>query len=293
MNINQDLLTKSILELIRLTSTTMSQDVVDALLNAKTQEDDNSVAEKTLEQILKNIDDATCLSTPICQDTGTNIYYVTVPEGTPHKNIKKAIIDATKQATEKTFLRPNAVDSITDKNSGDNTGVMAPYISFDEWDKDEIQIKLMLKGGGSENVSQQYKLPNTSLNAGRNLNGIYKCVIDAIYQAQGLGCAPGIIGVGIGGDRATGMITAKKQLFRLLNDVNENPQLAELEEKLYKDINSMKIGPMGFGGKTTVLSVKAGALHRLPASFFVSIAYMCWACRRKTLTFSNEGVRYD
>ncbi len=283
MKIKKKQLTESILELIRSTSTEMSQDVIDAISKAKDNEDKNSVAEKTLQQILDNIKVASRLSTPICQDTGTNIYYITVPAGTPQKEIKEAIVDATIQATEKTYLRPNAVNSITDKNSGNNIGIMAPYISFEEWDKKEIQIKLMLKGGGSENVSQQYKLPNTSLKAGRNLNGVYKCVIDAIYQAQGLGCAPGIIGIGVGGDRVTGMLMAKKQLFRKLNDENENADLAELEGKLYKDINTMKIGPMGFGGKTTVLGVKVGALHRLPASFFVSIAYMCWACRRKTI----------
>jgi len=146
---------------------------------------------------------------------------------------------------------------------------------------------------GKKNVSTQYKLPDSDLGAGRDLNGVYKTVIDAVNSAQGLGCAPGIIGVGIGGDRATSHLTAKKQLFRKLDDTNENPDLAAMEDRLLSDLNSLGIGPMGFGGKTTVLGVKIGTAHRLPASYFVSIAYMCWAYRRHSMTIQNGEVLYD
>ena len=182
--------------------------------------------------------------------------------------------------------------SVTGKNSGDNVGILSPFVTFSEWDNATIQVKLMLKGGGSENVSCQYSLPQAGLGAGRDLDGVYKCVVDAVTRAQGQGCAPGIIGVGIGGDRVTGMLVAKKQLFRALDDENELPVLRDLEAQLFRDLNTLGIGPMGFGGKTTVLGVKIGSAHRTPASFFVSIAYMCWADRRRSMVFSGEEATY-
>ena len=278
-----------VLELIRKTSTDLCEDVQAALEVARNNEVKGSVAETTLNEILENVELARQNSTPICQDTGANIYYISIPCGISMNRVEEVICCATVEATNKSYLRPNAVDSVTGKNSGDNTGVLAPQIYFEEWDEPAIKIKLMLKGGGSENVSCQYTLPDSNIAAGRNLEGVYKCIIDAVNKAQGLGCASGIIGVGIGGDRATGMKWAKKQLFRRVDDVNPLPELAELESRLYNDLNELGIGPMGFGGKSTVLGVKIGALHRLPASFFVSIAYMCWANRRREVVIELEN----
>ncbi len=280
---------EEVLELIRRTSTDLADDVQASLKKAMSNENPGSVAENTLGKILDNVELARQNSTPICQDTGTNIYYVSIPCGVSMRRIEEIINCATITATKKAYLRPNAVDSITGINSGDNTGIMAPQIHFEEWDRSAIQIKLMLKGGGSENVSGQYTLPNSKIGAGRDLDGVYKCIIDAVSNAQGLGCSSGIIGVGIGGDRASGMKWAKKQLFRKMDDINENPELAKLEDRLFSDLNELGIGPMGFGGKSTVLGVKIGALHRLPASFFVSIAYMCWANRRRETTIELEN----
>lgn len=280
-------------ELIRRTATQLPSDVVLAMEKARDSEAENSPAKSVLDYMLKNAEAAKENSTPICQDTGTNIHFVTIPEGVSLRKIESAVAEATKIATQNAYLRPNAVDSVTGKNSGDNTGIMAPYYHYEEWDKPEIKIDLMLKGGGCENVSDQYKLPDSRLKAGRDLNGIYKCIIDAINNAQGLGCAPGVVGIGIGGDRASGMIVAKKQLFRDLADTNVDPELAKLEERLHTDLNKLGIGPMGFGGLTTVLGVKVGAAHRLPASFFVSMAYSCWADRRATMYFSESEVSYD
>ncbi len=283
----------AVLELIRRTSTQLPQDVITAMEKAMNNEDPGSAAKSVLGTMLKNVDMARDDSTPICQDTGTNIHFVTIPEGASLRKVEKAIIDATRLATDKAYLRPNAVDSITGKNTGDNTGVMSPYVHFDEWDEPAIKLQLALKGGGCENVSTQYKLPDGGLKAGRNLEGVYKCIIDAVNEAQGLGCAPGVIGVGVGGDRATGMIMAKKQLFRKLDDRNSDSKLAELEERLFTDLNKLGVGPLGFGGKTTVLGVKIGAVHRLPASFFVSIAYMCWADRHHEMLYTESEVSYD
>jgi fumarate hydratase, class I len=290
---NHERFRDAVLELIRRASTDMSADVVQALERARDNESEGSAAKAVLNVVLQNITAAREGSTPICQDTGTNIHYISIPTGVSMRAVEKAVIEATRLATEKAYLRPNAVDSVTGKNSGDNTGLMSPYFHFEEWDKPAIEIKLALKGGGSENVSGQYKLPDAALKAGRNLEGVYKCVVDMVFNAQGQGCAPGIMGVGIGGDRATSMIVAKKQLFRKLDDVNPDPDLAPLEERLLKDLNKLGIGPMGFGGNTTALAVKIGKAHRLPASFFVSLAYMCWADRRRTMTYTENEVHYD
>lgn len=288
-----DRFSTTVTELIRKVATQLPADVVEAMETARDIEEKGSPAKSVLNYMLKNVDAARLNSTPICQDTGTNIYFITIPEGVSLRKIESAIIEATRVATEKTYLRPNAVDSVTGKNSGDNTGVMSPYFHFEEWDEPTIRVELMLKGGGCENVSDQYKLPDSRLKADRNIDGVYKCIIDAINKAQGLGCAPGVAGIGIGGDRTSGMLIAKKQLFRKLSDTNSDPELEKLENRLYTDLNKLGIGPMGFGGLTTVLGVKVGAAHRLPASFFVSLAYSCWADRRNTMFYSENEVRYD
>ena len=292
-NLDIDKFKDSVTELIRRAATQLPTDVVNSMEAARDNEKEGSSAKSVLSYMLKNAETAQAKSTPICQDTGTNIYFVTIPEGVSLRKIESAVEKATREATENAYLRPNAVDSITGKNSGDNTGIMAPYFHFEEWDEPTIKIELMLKGGGCENVSDQYKLPDSRLKADRNLDGVYKCIIDAINTAQGLGCAPGVAGIGIGGDRASGMVVAKKQLFRKLNDTNDNPELVKLENRLYTDLNKLGIGPMGFGGLTTVLGVKIGAAHRLPASFFVSLAYSCWADRRCTMYFNESEVIYD
>lgn len=283
----------AVAELIRKASTQLPADVMKAMETARDNEEKGSPAKSVLDYMIKNADAAKANSTPICQDTGTNIYFITIPEGVSLRKIESAVADATRIVTEKAYLRPNAVDSVTGKNSGDNTGVMAPYFHYEEWDEPTIKVELMLKGGGCENVSDQYKLPDSRLKADRNLDGVYKCIIDAINKAQGLGCAPGVAGIGIGGDRASGMVVAKKQLFRKLNDTNSDTELAKLEDRLYTDLNKLGIGPMGFGGLTTVLGVKVGAAHRLPASFFVSLAYSCWADRRCTMNYTESEVSYD
>lgn len=284
--------TESTLELIRLASTNLSPDAVESLERARDNEGADTSARNVFVQILENISLAKEKSTPICQDTGTCIFYVTIPVGVSMRQIESHIADAVKEATSHTYLRPNAVHSVTGKNSGDNIGNMSPQIHFAEWDEDAVKVSLMLKGGGCENVSTQYKLPDITLKAGRNLDGVYRCVVDAVNNAQGLGCSPGLIGVGIGGDRATGAILAKKQIFRDIDDRNEYRELADLENTLYTDLNTLGIGPMGFGGKTTVLGVKINQAHRLPASFFVSVAYMCWAARRRSMVISENGVKY-
>lgn len=282
-------LTDAFVELVRRAATHLPADMEKAIRDAREREDAGSAAEGALDTILKNVEMARERATPICQDTGTPIFEVYYPLGWSTRALSTQIGEAVAVATERNYLRPNAVDSLTGVNSGNNTGEDFPTIHFHEWDESYLRVDLLLKGGGCENVSAQYKLPDTRLKAGRDLDGVRKVVLDSVYQAQGKGCSPGVLGIAIGGDRGSSYIKAKQQLLRPLEDANDNPDLAELEEKIYDDANELGIGPMGFGGKTTVLGVKVGAQHRLPASYFVSIAYMCWANRRASMTVNTEG----
>jgi fumarate hydratase class I len=282
-------LTDSFVELVRRAATDLPPDMERALRDAKTKEEPGSAAEGALDTILKNVEMAREHSTPICQDTGTPIFEIHHPLGISTRKLADQIRRAVAIATERSYLRPNAVDSLTGKNSGDNTGEDFPTMHFHEWDEDHIHVDLLLKGGGCENVSAQYKLPDASLKAGRDLDGVRRAALDAVYQAQGKGCSPGVLGIAVGGDRGSSYVKSKQQLLRPLADQNPDPDLAALEERLYEEANTLDIGPMGFGGRTTVLGVKVGALHRLPASYFVSIAYMCWANRRASMDVQPGG----
>ena len=270
-------------ELVRRASTDLPADVEAALRVAHDREEPGSAAAGALETVLENVALARVNSTPICQDTGVPIFYVYHNQGVSTRHLQAQLEAAVAEATRRAYLRPNAVDPITGRNSGNNLGTGFPTFHFEQWDDNHLQVDLLLKGGGSENVGVQYKLPYAPLEAGRDLDGVRRVVLDAVYQAQGKGCAPSVLGIAIGADRGTGYVHAKEQLFRPLDDVNSVPELAALEERLLRECNELGIGPMGFGGKTTVFGVKIGAYHRLPACYFVSIAYMCWACRRASL----------
>src|SRR5678816_437625 len=229
---------------------------------------------------------------PICQDTGMPTFVVHTPVGVNQIRIRKAIREAVAEATRRGKLRPNSVDSLTGQNSGDNLGVETPVIHFEQWEEDEIEVKLILKGGGCENKNIQYSLPCTLDHLGRadrNLEGVRKCILHAVWQAQGQGCAPGALGVCIGSDRAHGYDLAKQQLLRTLDDVNPNAQLAGLEAEIMAEANQLGVGAMGFGGKVSLIGCKIMAANRLPASFFVSVAYECWAFRRLGVTLDAHS----
>lgn len=286
-------LTEPILELIRLAATDLPRDVESALRRAVEREAPGSAARGALEAILKNVELARQNSTPICQDTGTPIFYVYHPEGWSTRRLKEQIRAAVAEATHRAYLRPNAVDSLSGRNSGDNLGdEYFPSIHFEEVEGDTLTIDLMLKGGGCENVGAQYSLPNAALSAGRDLAGVRKVVLDAVHKAQGKGCAPGVLGVAIGGDRGSSYYASKEVLYQSLEETNPNPELADLEKRLTEEANQLGIGPMGFGGNTTVLGTKITSLHRLPASYFVSVTYMCWAYRRRRMIYHEGRVTY-
>ena len=301
-------LTDKIVNLIRETSSSLPDDVLAALKRAQRREAKGSSAAVVLKTILDNCAIAKRRGTPLCQDTGTLTFFV--DERLRRKVTPEVIRRAVAVATEKGYLRKNTIDSVTGRSFDDNVADGAPVVHYVGSDSvglgsDRVglgsdgvglgsgrtglkglkrpYVTLIMKGGGSENMSRQYSLPDAALGAGRDLAGVRKCVLDAVQKIQGYGCAPGILGVTIGGDRATGYEVAKEQLLRPLGEAAPSPLLKKLERRLLKEANSLGIGPMGLGGKTTLLGVKAAARPRVPASFFVTIAYMCWACRRRTV----------
>ena len=285
-------LTNDFLELIRRTSTDLPADVERALVAARREEAEGSAARGAIDTILENVALARRDSSPICQDTGTPIFTVRHPPGWSTRELREQIRRAVAEATARAYLRPNAVDSLSGKNSGNNLGDEAfPTIHFEETEGATLTVDLMLKGGGCENVGAQYSLPHAGLGAGRDLEGVRRAALDAVHQAQGQGCAPGVLGIAIGGDRGSSFLASKEALLRPLDDLNPDAALAELEARLLGEANELGIGPMGFGGQTTVLGVKARSLHRLPASFFVSVSYMCWAHRRRRMVVDGESVR--
>jgi fumarate hydratase class I len=274
-------LEESLMELIRMTSTVIPDDVQKVILKALRAEEKNTSAEYAMNIIQANIKLAKMKSQPLCQDTGTILFFVSHPPGYDQGAFTKVCEKTVVKATELGYLRQNSVDSLTGKNNTMNIGPGHPSIHFHEHKGKTVEIRLMLKGGGCENVGAQYALPYTPLEAGRDLDGVRKVILDAVQKAQGKGCGPGVLGICIGGDRGSGYIQSKEQLLRSLDDKNDHKDLKKLEKDIVETSNKLGIGPMGFGGKTTLLGCKIGVLNRLPASFYVSISYMCWAYRRQ------------
>src|SRR5215210_3647415 len=286
----------SIVSLIIKTSTDLPPDVRAAMRLAMKEEPAGSRAAQALAIIGQNIDQAAAGEGAICQDTGMPTFEIKAPIGANQVWMKKQIREAIAEATKRGKLRPNSVDSLTGENSGNNLGPGTPVIHFEQWERDDIEVKLLLKGGGCENMNAQYSLPAELAHLGRadrTIDGVRKAILHAVWNAQGKGCAPGAIGVCIGGDRTSGYVNAKEQLFRALDDINPDSRLAELEASIMGEINKLGIGTMGFGGRTSLIGCKIGVQNRLPASFFVSVAYDCWAFRRLGVVLDGQtgGIR--
>lgn len=271
--------------LIRETSCSLPDDVERALKSALRREERGKSAAVVLGTILDNVKLARRKGTPLCQDTGTLTFFVDerLRRRVTPELLKKAVAKATLEGV----LRKNTIDAVSGKSYDDNCADGAPVVHYVAKTAVKPSITLIMKGGGSENMSRQYSLPDAALGAGRDLAGVRKCLIDAVVKTQGYGCAPGILGVCIGGDRATGFETAKEQLLRPLGKAGESadPTLRKLEAQICREANTLGVGPMGLGGKTTLLGVRIAAKPRVPASFFVTVAYLCWAARRRTMTF--------
>ena len=265
-------------DFIRLTSSSLPEDAECALKRALRREAPDSPARTILKTILDNVALARRQGTPVCQDTGTLTFFV--DESLRRKVSPEILGQAVALATEKGWLRRNTIDMLSGRSIDTNVCSGAPVVHYTDFNG---RIALLMKGGGSENMSMQFSLPDAALGAGRDLEGVRRAVLAAVQHAQGFGCAPGILGVAIGGDRASGYEEAKRQLLRNLDDTNSDPHLARLERRILREANTLGIGPMGLGGKTTLLAVKIGSRPRVPASFFVTVAYLCWAARRRIL----------
>jgi fumarate hydratase, class I len=279
-------------ELIRRATSDLPADVESAVLQALTTEAQETQAALFLTSILENVKLARAHSVPICQDTGTLTFFWTVPRGTDTCALQQAAEEAVKEATAQGWLRQNTLDALSGKSISTNVTETSPVCHFEQTETQAIEVWLVQKGGGCENMSGQYSLPDESLHAGRDLDGVRACILHAVWQAQGYGCAPGILGVCLGADRAEGFLLAKKQLLRPLSDCSPSPELAALEKRVVQEANALGIGPMGMGGKVTLLGAKIIAASRLPASYFVTIAYMCWACRRRGLRLDGEKLTW-
>jgi len=271
--------------LLKLAVIKLPSDVKEALQRAY-QEETSEAGRVNLKAILTNIELAEKMNRPLCQDTGTIIFYVKAgAEARGLEKVEAALHNATKRATAEVPLRPNAVDPFTGKNSGDNTGRLIPFINWEITDGDSIEITVFPKGGGSENVCSL-----GMITPGEGVNGLKRFVIDAVMKAGAKPCPPNILGVGMGGGADIAIKIAKKALLRPLNQPNPNPELAQLEKELYEAANSTGIGPMGLGGRFTVLGVNVEYAHRHPASYPVAVAFQCWAARRATARISSDGA---
>lgn len=281
--------TERLAELIHRTTSDLPADAETVLCHSAETEEPGGRAALLLNALLENTRIARKRGTPLCQDTGTLTFFFTIPRGADAVALEQSAREAVAYATKRGWLRRNTIDAVTGKSIDTNVAADAPVCHFEQADIQDTIVWLLQKGGGCENMSRQFSLPDASLHAGRDLEGVRKCLLHGVWQTQGFGCAPGVLGVCIGADRAEGYLVAKRQLLRQLSDHSPDPKLAELEGRVLKEANSLGIGPMGMGGKTTLLGVKIASRTRLPASFFVTIAYLCWACRRRGVRVSPDG----
>ena len=277
-------------DLICRTSTDLPEDVDQALARAMAAEDSESRAAATLTAMRRNAALARDCRRPLCQDTGTLLLWVEAPPELHRDEFETALREAVCQATAEGLLRDNCVDPLENRCVPDNWGPGNPVVHWNTAARRDVHVALVMKGGGCENVGRQYALPDPDLEADRDLEGVRTCLLDAVYQAQGRGCAPGVLAAVIGGDRATGYTESKRQFLRRLGQRSAQPRLAELEERVLREANTLGIGPMGVGGCTTLLDVFVTTLCRLPASWFVSVSYMCWAYRRRQLVAAVHGT---
>ncbi len=271
-----------IIELYKKVATSIPPDVEEALRKAA-QTEEEGPGKETLNRILDDITHSRKECGPVCQDTGIPTFVVKVPQSINHKQLKEIIIEATREATKTIPLKPNAVDIITGKNSGDNTGRLFPVIYMEETEESHLTVDLLFKGFECEQLSRTYRLPDETIQAERNLEGVKRCIIDAVKKAEGKGCPPYSIGVGIGASRDQVVVISTKQLFRRCHELHPLEEIARIEQQALEEINSLGIGPLAQGGKTTAINVSIDYAHRHPDTYLVDVSISCWANRRGRL----------
>jgi fumarate hydratase subunit alpha len=284
--ISEKLVKDVTVELLRKTVTRMTDDVVNELKNAMKNETEE-VPRMQLKAILDNLELAEKTTTPLCQDTGVTIFYVNLPRCL-NVDVEKGIIEGVRTATKDVPLRPNAVHPLTRKNPGDNVGRKMPYVNFKVWDKDYLEITVMTKGAGSENMSQL-----AMLTPSQGVKGVKEFILNVVLKAGSNPCPPTILGVGIGGSSDIATKLAKEALLRPINKPNEDAEIASMEKELKDALNDLGIGVMGLGGKTTVLGVNIEYAFCHTASLPVAVNVQCWAARRGTAQIFPDGkVKY-
>ena len=272
-------------KLLQLAVTKLPQDVKEVLHKAY-EEETNEIGKAQLKAILDNADLAEKICSPMCQDTGVIIFHVKAGSKVDELDkVVTALRNAAVRATKEIPLRPNAVDPFTQTNTGNNTGRFIPYIHWEIVPGNTLEITVMPKGGGSENVSAL-----AMLSPGQGINGLKKFVVDTVIKAGAKPCPPTVLGIAVGGGAEIAMNLAKAALLKPLNQPNPDPELAKLEQELLEAANSTGIGPMGLGGKTTVLAVNIDYAHRHPASYPVAVVVQCWAARRATARIHSDGT---
>jgi fumarate hydratase class I len=280
---------KNLYELIRRTSISLPKDVENALKRGRRLEAAGSSAQWAIDSMLSNAQQARAEERPLCSDTGTLIFYCRVPAGIDTNALSASIRAAVARATRDGYLRQNTVDAISGAKYRTNVAHASPVILFQHGARKTVDVRLVMKSASSENEGRQYSLPDHDLGAGADLEGFRDCILDAVLQSQTNGGGPAILGVCIGGDRATGYAHSKVQFLHKLGYTTRVKALGRLENAVLRDSRKLDIGPMGLGGKSALLDVHIGSLSRLPSSVFVSVSYMCWAFRRRGAVFGPGG----
>jgi fumarate hydratase subunit alpha len=281
--ISESVISQAAFELLQNAVTKLPKDIEDAINRAYENEEDE-IPKMQLKNILDNIELAKESRLPMCQDTGIHIFYVTLGKDMA-MNVEDAVKEGLIKATKEVPLRPNAVHPLTRHNPGNNVGIKMPYINYRFLDEDYMEIAVMPKGAGSENMSAL-----AMLNPSQGLSGVLEFVLNTVLNAGGKPCPPTIIGMGLGGSADISMKLAKEALLRSINTRNSDPQIAELETRIYEALNTLGIGPMGLGGKTTVLGVNCEYAFCHTASLPVAVNVQCWAARRAVCRIHKDGT---
>lgn len=275
------LIEDTVVELLRLAVTKLPADV-EAALDRIAGEETEDAARMQMKAITENLKLAEASGTPLCQDTGVHIFYVKTGPATG--DLDRIFRDGVRRGTNEIPLRPNAVHPMTRKNPGDNIGVNMPYIHYEPGDGKYLEITVMPKGAGSENMSQLQMLTPSA-----GVKGIKEFALNTLLRAGSNPCPPIIIGMGIGGSADICMTLAKKALLRPLGQPHTDPEIAKLEKELYNALNGIGIGPMGLGGKNTLLGIAIEYAYCHTASHPVAINIQCWAARRATARIYPDG----
>jgi fumarate hydratase, class I len=280
---------KNLFALIRRTSTDLPRDVELALRRALHAEQKGSHAAWALETILESVRLSREKDSPLCEDTGTLIFHCSVPVGFDTNALAARLQSAVARATRQGYLRQNTLDAVSGAPFVTNVAHAAPVMYFQQGARKNVDVRLIMKSAASENEGRQYVLPDNHLQADRTLAGVRRCILDAVWNAQGNGCGPGVLGICVGGDRSTGYAQSKMQFLRRVGSRSPNKALARLEQQIMKDARRLGIGPMGLGGRSTLLGVGVDSLSRLPSSYFVTVSFMGWMFRRRGALLGPEG----